>query len=855
MAPIAPLRDLKDKSKPDKEILNHDLVKELRKKYDEKINENKQSWREMICAGEIIALFIEGEQILRINSFNGMPRVVKPDRNDPQHIKSINKMQFYATTWQDKWRSSKPDILVSPLSNTDEAIAQARKANTVVDYLESQFFSTWYDLQEGLNAQVWGWYGRRVKPDHTAKSFHAFKEIWGEKEVEIGKGYGRCEKCGYKGDKSKENKIGRKIFNACPKCGDLEYEYEAPISQLMPYKKGKEKVFLPDIICEPLLFPAVRFDLSKRAEESPWFITEKKIELRTLQRMFGNIRFPEGESGNDFGLDVIDDLAARGAAMNGVSDVSKEKQDKIVLTEMYLSPDDLYDIKIGKEEKGIEESIPKGRLSDAFPEGCVVIGINGMSLILGIYAECHKDSISSGVYHMKPMSGAGRGVSDAVEINKQFNRRYSQIDNFMAHRATPAMLTAENAIEPRHKRLIGTPGAVIPIKLQNFPEVKDLNQLLRPLQGESVPGDLIHVTFERLEQMMQTAYHITNFGGASPQGVKNNTATYAQINDANSDAIFSPTLAVKADVTVQTVKKGFYKWVKYTPESRFIPFKKERQNAVGIEISGKDVDGEYQWSYVQGSEAPKNKFTETQKRIGFFSMFPGGIPEYFMVKTQFPKQIAEIERDFDVNFETDNYDSVGEACRLRLDRAIKAMGKKQNPNYQQILFELEPSLLITEPNLKEQSIWFQNLLLQEEGLSMSNEQRELVSQFIIVLHELAKGVTMKEMVDQSEIQVAAQQPIIEAQQQQEQQAQEQQMGMQAQQMQVQQAAEQEQMAGQAISMVADKAEAEQARAHEQELADNEDAMEAVAMMQQMEEGERQRAADVEIAKQQKQQSK
>jgi hypothetical protein len=72
---------------------------------------------------------------------------------------------------------------------------------------------------------------------------------------------------------------------------------------------------------------------------------------------------------------------------------------------------------------------------------------------------------------------------------------------------------------------------------------------------------------------------------------------------------------------------------------------------------------------------------------------------------------------------------------------------------------------------------------------------------------------------------------------------------------MQQGAQQEQMAGQAISMMADKADAEQARAHEQEMADNQHAMDAVTMMHEQNENEQQRAADLEMAKQQKSQQK
>ncbi len=835
-APIKPFLDLKN-NKPDKDIQDHYLVKALKEKYDTLINEHKEEWREIIRAGKTNALFIQGEQVLKINSFDGMPRAVPANKRDPRHKIIINKMQYYSTNWQDKWRSSKPDVMVEPYSNQDQAIAQAKKANTVVDYLESKFYNNWFDLHEGINAQVWGWYGRRVRPDYTAKSFSAFKEIVEDVETPIGKGWGKCPECGYKGNEAKAKEKGQGLSeegakeNLCPKCGSEQYEFDAPVIQLIPKVTGREKIFIPEIICEPLVLPSTRFNLRKRCEESSHLIVEKQIEESALRRIIGNIRFPEGESGNDFGLDAIETLATRGAALYGQSTESENKKsDKITLTEMYLSADDLWDIKIGGDEKTVEGiDLPKGkRMSDVFPNGCCVIGINGLALVLGIYADHHSDSVTAGVYHLKMMSGTGRGIDDAIPVQKQFNRRYSQIDNIFGTRSSPATLFIENLISPRFRKMLNQPGADIPVNMSQLPDgMNNLAHAIYPLQAADVPNGLMETTFNNLESMLQVAYHITDFAGGNPR-VKNDTATGARILDANADALFSPSLGLKADVCVETAKKGFYKWVKCNPVARFVPFKAQpKSGAVGIEISGKDVDGEYRWSYVPGSEAPKNKFSEMEKRMGFFAQFQGGIEGWLDRRKTNPKEIAEIERDFDVNFETDSYDTIGKSCRLRYENA-KNLLKLQSqslpePDFLGLLLKLEPSLEITEGQLEEKALWFQSLLDSEEGLRSPTILRKLISAFIVAFKELSKGQTIEMQKDAAEVQIASNQPIQDAQNAQQQQ----QLAAQSEQ-------QTQQMVGEAIKVANENDQAAAERAHQADQQNNENLMRLAEMANQQE---------------------
>lgn len=777
-APLKPLVDLKDPKAKDKRITDEPLNRQIQGIYNEKMALHTSEWRSMVAIGQIIALFIQGEQVLTINEFTKLPRIVDANKKNPLHNKAINKMQGYCTVWQDKWRSSKPDILLAPYSNADQAVAQARKANQVADYLESKFFTPFFNLHEGLMAQVWGWYGRRVKPDFNSKTFSVFKEIFEDTEMPISKGFGKCAECGYAGDKVKKSDDENEPHHRCPECDDEKYEYEPPVMQLMPKTVGKEKVFLPEIICEQLFFPSCRWDIAKQVHESDWFITEKRVAQTALQRMIKNIRFPEGESGNEFGLDVIAALAARGAASDGQNQSADQpaKQEEHTLTEMYLGADDLHRIIIPKNTKTVEGlTLPAGKRMSELMDDALFVGVNGFSMTVGIHNDTHKTCVSGSVYHIKPMSGTGRGVADAVPIQTQYNRRYAQYDRQMAARATPPILGVEGAIEPRYQKMLSRPDAYIPVKLQNFPEVKNLQQLIAPLQGTSVDGALVGEVHDRLENMLQFAYHTTNLGGISQSGIDNDTATYAQIADSNSDAIFSPVLSLKAQCNLDTVKNGFYKFIRCTPFARFIPFSSpSKAGNIGMEISGKEIEGEYQWTYVPGSEAPKTRFSEMQKKAAFFGMW-GGAGNWLMARMQSPKEVAELERDFDVNFETDSTDLLSEGCRRRFEYAKKLLdadtkqmqgfGMDMPPDYLSAIARVQPSLLIDEAHLPEKRLWFQSLLDTEEGQMMKPAERDLVATFVQVFKKLSDGQTIQLQQQAAVVQIESEKPLIEAQNQ------------------------------------------------------------------------------------------
>jgi len=806
MAPLKPLLALKERNGDKSPNSSHYLTDALKEKYTGLLKTNEKARKEMIAAGQLVALFIEGKQILDWNPFTNAYSPRTPRKSDPNKIKAVNFMQYYCSNWQSKWRSSDPDIIVRAMSNQDQAVSKARKANAIVDYLEYKMYTRWYNLHEGLMAQVFGWYGNQVMPDYK-KGVQVLKQIFETKEVQIGQGFGKCYDCEKTGPSAAFNQLQANDGDSdegsmppmpvCLNCGSTAVYHEPPPTTQIQYAAGYQATTQPNIKAEQLAFPACAWDYRYRMEESSWAIIEQDMSWGAIRSIIGDVILPAGESPNDFGLEVVANLSATGAPVGGKSSAPKgDRSNSGVISRMYLSPDEMFDIEIKGEQNGGEKTVsgqvlPFGaRMSDLFPNGACVLGINGMATILSITADHHSQSVTSGVYHMKPLSGTGRGVTDAVEVQKRFNRFDSQAVRYMGTMATPATLWAEGAVPDNQKHLLSEPGADIPIRLQDFPEVRSVKDLMFPIQGQSVPGDMLQYTYQHLSNFMQLAYHITDFSGGLNPRVRNDTATGAEILDQNASELFSPALDIKADVRLDTAVKAFALWCQTNPEKRFIASTPSgRTGSRGIEVSAEDVKGEYEWSIAAGSEQPRNRLTKRKDAMAFYGLF-GGILGYIQAKQMAPQEVADAERTWDMDFATEVVDEIAEVCRSRYESAKTLLGQAAQirdlasmqygpqsvppPDLMQIISQVKPSMLIGEPAHQDKMKWFAELLDTDEGQAMSDTERELVQAFIQAEGMLAKGQAIVVGQAVSEAQIASNAPqmaLQAAQSQQNQQAQ------------------------------------------------------------------------------------
>ena len=69
-----------------------------------------------------------------------------------------------------------------------------------------------------------------------------------------------------------------------------------------------------DIVCELLPFPACRWDIRFRAEESSWFIFESKCSTAKLKRLL-NAEIPMDSSVDNYGLQIIEQISQQARAI------------------------------------------------------------------------------------------------------------------------------------------------------------------------------------------------------------------------------------------------------------------------------------------------------------------------------------------------------------------------------------------------------------------------------------------------------------------------------------------------------------------------------------------------------------
>jgi hypothetical protein len=466
-------------------------------------------------------------------------------------------------------------------------------------------------------------------------------------------------------------------FQSCPKCGSEAVSVIPPAIGSVPTVVGQEQVEMGDLRNDILPFPACWWDLHYRAEESPYFIYRQRISKARIRATIGNIKIP-GDSQSDRGLDVIDALAKSGQALGGYSGHGRSRRmrdyhDPCSLDEMWMCADEYADIRAKDDEQTIAGiPIPKDTsLAEVFPKGLVAVGLNGMRVLLGLYPEEHAGHLLSGVYHMKPLSGAGRGGADGVEVQRRFNKFDNQALNYMDAVSTPAILHDNNLIDEDEVQYLGHPRAQIAVDLSQLPPTRRLADAVHAMQPGSLPAQFVQYTQDFLKDMFQLSFHITNFSGGLP-GVSNRTATGAQITDFNAQAIFIPVLQLKAAARVRGAELTVNLYRKHFPLDRYFPMGGKHGETMGVMLNGSQLEGELVYDYEQDSELPKNNYTKREDLVAFFSLF-GGFGGYLQALDADPVLVTEIARLHNVRIGSRDINVAAQRCQARVDQMKMAL--------------------------------------------------------------------------------------------------------------------------------------------------------------------------------------
>src|ERR1051325_3930182 len=689
LAPLKPLLELqRGARKPDSR-----LQKAILERFQHYHRKNKEPFKEIVNVGQLISLFLDGKQFPVRNYIDGSWGALPVRGNADQ--RALNIMNNIKTNLLGKWENSSPDILIRPGRNLDTCVSAAKAADTVNNYYERQFYNHWFTQQEGLMGMTFGTYIDRYRFDDSKVSMSVIQDIFEQKNVQFGGGYGYCADCEYQGspeefppmDSSTLGTMGGEgpfTRNMCPQCHSTAVMVEgAPQGGLFSVA-GQQQKQIGDLVCELLPMPACRWDLSKRPEDSSYFIYRQNIPKGAVTRVLGNVLLPQGNTDYDYGLEALRALGHQGQAVSGYSnfgnqrrgyDDENEKGEETTFDELWLSPDCYADINLlGDEETVDGPTIPKGKLTDVFPDGLCAVGLNGMAVVLALYPERHRDHIVSGTWFMQAQTGAGRGLADTVEIQKQFNTLNNQAMSYMAATYTPA-IGYDNEIWTGNKmRYIGTARTNIPFNLTKLPEGRKLADSIYQFQPTAMPNQFFNYAQNFLNVMFQKTSGASDFANGEPGiAAQNTTATAAEIDQGNADSFNQPIFLIKADARCRGSEITIQLFRSHMPIKRYVEVGGKYGEQEGIELSGADVDPDFVYEVVRNSEMPKGPYTRQKNRMQFFNTV-GGLEGLAAGLQQFPKIVASTARDFDVDLDiVENLDTVAIICRKRLDQMGQAV--------------------------------------------------------------------------------------------------------------------------------------------------------------------------------------
>lgn len=675
-APVKPLEAIREHRAD--EFKKHYLTEALRERYEHFMAEDDEVWQDLISVGHLTSLFIQGKQDLKYNGLTKKFFAVPVSASNNDSNKRVTPiMRFYQTNIEARYMSSNPNITVTAGREDDRAEQMARAAKTIVDYYERKLYTNWNNRAEALTLTSFGTNIDRVRWDSGKQGWKGFLDIFEDREFPVSEGVGQCLDCGHAGT-GVEYLLQSVKFPSCPECRSFNVYAEPPSTQIIPVQTGRQEINLGDLVLESLEFPALRFDLRRKAEESSFFIYEQMSNIGIVQRLLGDVSIPEDKTGaNSFGLDVVASLAKAGLAISGKATHDELRtslfRQKVKVTEMYLSPEDYADIKINGDEDTIcGEKLPTGsRLTDLFPDGLVAVGLNGMQTLLGVYAETHKTQLTTGVWHIRQFSGAGQGVSDSVELNKRLNETDSQGYLGMRHNSTPATFYPAGAIEKQYLPFIGRPDVCIPVNMENFQNIRSMNDILSSPRIGQMDTAMISYQSENLRNMMQLSMNTTSFSGGLP-GVNNRTATGAQITEANSNALFTPMIGIKRDGRIRKAEMFVRSYRENVPVHQFFPLKNKYGAQQGVWLAGADLDKDLLFDSVENSHLPRNAYTAREDHDRFWVAI-GGAQGYVAIKQTDPEFLDTMMKIYGVEFENNHFDESAQICRQRFESAKKVL--------------------------------------------------------------------------------------------------------------------------------------------------------------------------------------
>ena len=750
LAPADNLKQNLEQQARDNSIqIEPDWFKKIKKELE---SEDKATWDDETLSWALVFNMIEGRQLLKRAKYGaGWRAAPLPDRTDIP-VYGYNLTGFYSENIKAKWTQSSTDIRWRPSRETDDAIGATKAGQTAHDHYKRRLYTQSFKQMEALLAQC-GKYARYYYYTDEVKSYGR-RPVTGTEQVQFGESGYFCADCGSSGPMptdplaqsaagggaglpqagavegssaqvpaaqgglNGENGSGgippagrQDILHGqgdmlgsapgmdegldsqsatCPDCGSPNIDTQQAEPLEVETIQGYEDIEHGDIVCENVPAFELKHDLSELPQDSPYLIRRRRIRVPVLQAKFPDLHIVNSK-GDNRGVQIEESLK-RASSTNATSVWSREANEEQAadFIQMWLDPCMYSRLQLKEEMRTLGGmTIPAGtKLAELFPTGMYLCFIEGIDGVVELRDEHHKNYWVGQSYRQRAVSSLGVGIQDIVEGNRQYNLVMSIIYTQLRTAAMPATLFDERLLPNGVSAYLGSLSN-IPVNLAALEDTRKLPDAVFQLQPQ--PPTTQHFGFtEKMNEYMQLASRVTDFSGGLP-GVNNDTATGADIANANSQSLFGPQLALKAEVDRRGAEIILELFKKYCIDEVWVSLSGKRGEMDGMWLKAADIGVDMFAEVVPDSYLPQTNH-ERRERWDAFLQRVGGLPGLKLALQEFPEQVEQLAEIFDVDLASADYTAAAEMCRLRIEQM-----KQAAPLAQMAMAQMPPVQMAQDP--------------------------------------------------------------------------------------------------------------------------------------------------------------
>lgn len=828
LAPRNELRELRETFEHKSRWESSSLAEVVRELYMDVAGRNAQERREHAHAAHLMSSLRSGKQMMKRDPVYGNLALIKPLPRRTQNDAHVYPLaQVNSTQLTSVWTLARPKTVPRHFGNTNKAQIQHAMITKIIEHYDQEWMDELFHQRESLMAMDFGTMAIRVEYDDKLNRLTQLMPVLANKAETVFPGYGNCKVCGYEGTPDEFGAIDS--HPQCPHCGNYDVGDLVPAQEVeVPTIVGADVVSQGDIRIDLIPIPSLNWDMRKLVQESSW-VHQRTVTSRRLIESIMGVHIAEHDGDDDYAMSLWNQIGTRGGSLPGfgrenLSGNYDPIPGQTVMDEMWFKPEHYAGTTIPKAEKTVGGiTIPaKTPFEQIFPKGMCVVGFNEMRVIAGIYHEPCR--ITSSVYHIQSNSGIGKGTQDSVEISEHLS---------VAHSAAMAVIQRFGAggghwydsdvMSAREAAALLKPGGLVGIKMRGT-NYTSVDQVLRKIETGSLDqGNMAMIA--QLANMLNIVFQTTDFtSGVADNRVDINTLGGQQLLQAQNQQRSAAPLRMKSYLRARVFENVIELFRENIRMPKFFGTNDKFGLSRGRYISGAELPEYVKCDSIPDSELPTNALT---KRDNFERLLEktgqAGTP-FLQVAAESPRTAAWMAEQFQVELPLFNYGEILVVCQDRIDQIAEASrmmeqvaelsGFADDPEIvaEQIIDQITPPIESTEDNHDIKAQVLSEYLDDDEVKQWTVYQRAAVQALIWRHHKAARDFRTALQGLEQEGQLGLQQIAMEAQMAAQQPMMEQQAAMQQQ----QQAAAVE---GEALSRVAEQAEAGMEFSRQQEAAD------------------------------------